>query len=88
VKQAYCALLSTLSCSLSGLLLPQNDMMTVNENAGTASNANRFLYRTHEESGKACVSVVDLVTGATAKWGPMDGFSSFDGIEWCVFQLQ
>eukprot|EP00953_Heterococcus_sp_UTEX-ZZ885_P028525 15207-Heterococcus_DN1.PRE.1 len=60
----------------------KNDMMTVNENAGTASNANRFLYRTHEESGKACVSVVDLVTGATAKWGPMDGFSSFDGIEW------
>jgi hypothetical protein len=67
--------------------LLQNDQMTVNENAGSASNANRFLYRTHEEVGKACVTVVDLATGVSAKWGPFDGFTNFDGIEWYVLFL-
>jgi uncharacterized protein len=55
------------------------DMNTLNENG---PQAGRFLYRTHEVSPNASVSVTDLRTGTTALLAQRDDWENFDGIAW------
>jgi hypothetical protein len=55
------------------------DMNTVNE---TGPDAGRFLYRTHEISPNAQVSVTDLQTGETRVLAKRADWERFDGIAW------
>ena len=59
---------------------PDNiDMNTVNE---TGTEPGRFLYRTHEISPNAGVSVTDLETGETRILARRQDWERFDGIVW------
>src|SRR5262245_22986339 len=59
---------------------PDNiDMNTVNE---TGAEPGRFLYRTHEISPNAGVSVTDLETGETRILARRQDWERFDGIAW------
>jgi hypothetical protein len=55
------------------------DMHTVNE---TGWDAGRFLYRTHETTTNASVSVTDLETGETHTLAKRADWERFDGIVW------
>ncbi|HKA21530.1 MAG TPA: alkaline phosphatase PhoX [Blastocatellia bacterium] len=55
------------------------DMNTLNE---TGPSAGRFLYRTHEISPNAAVSVTDLQTGETHILAQRADWERFDGIAW------
>jgi len=55
------------------------DMQTVNEQG---VDAGRFLYRTHETTSNASVSVTDLATGATRTLAQRTDWERFDGIVW------
>jgi len=59
--------------------LDSPDMQTVNE---TGSLPGRFLYRTHELTTGAGVSVTDLVTGTTTLLAQRSDWERFDGIVW------
>jgi hypothetical protein len=60
-------------------LLDLPDMNTVNE---TGWRAGRYLYRTHELTSNAGVSVTDLVTGESRILVQRADFERFDGIAW------
>jgi hypothetical protein len=55
------------------------DMNTVNEGGPFKG---RFLYRTHETTTNAAVSVTDLVTGASRFVAQRADWERFDGIVW------
>jgi sugar lactone lactonase YvrE len=55
------------------------DMQTVNE---TGPDAGRFLYRTHELSTNAAVSVTDLESGFTTILAQRPDWERFDGLVW------
>lgn len=55
------------------------DMNTMNE---TGPRAGRYLYRAHELSSNAAVSVTDLVTGETRILAQRADWERFDGIVW------
>jgi hypothetical protein len=59
--------------------LDNGDMQTQNE---TGKDAGRFLYRTHENTTGAGVSVTDLVTGQTKVIAQRADWERFDGIVW------
>jgi sugar lactone lactonase YvrE len=59
--------------------LDQSDMNTVNE---TGPLKGRFLYRTHELTTGAGVSVTDLVTGSTTIVAQRSDWERFDGLVW------
>jgi uncharacterized protein len=58
------------------------DLPDMNTTNLTGSSAGRFLYRTHETSTNAAVSVTDLETGETHIVAQRADWERFDGIVW------